>query len=260
MEDLLIRATMAGLLVALLAGPLGCFVVWQRLAYFGDTLAHSALLGVALSLLLHLPIAPGVLVLALLMAGALSYLHSNNDLAMDTILGMLAHVSLASGVLLLGLLSETHIDWLAWLFGDLLAVSWNGVIAMAGVTAVVLLCLGLCWKKFVLIAVDAEIAEVDGVNVGLYRTLLLLLMAATIATAIQVVGVLLVTALLIIPATAARNLASSPGSMAVYAIAIGALATLGGLAASYNFDVSVGPAIVVIAFGFFLLSLALRRA
>lgn len=260
MEDLLIRATTAGLLVALLAGPLGCFVVWQRLAYFGDTLAHSALLGVALSLLLHVPMAPGVLALALLMAAALSYLHSVNDLAMDTILGMLAHVSLASGVLLLGLLSETHIDWLAWLFGDLLAVSWGDILTMAGVTAAVLLCLGLCWKKFVLIAVDAEIAEVDGIKVGLYRTLLLLLMAATIATAIQVVGVLLVTALLIIPATAARNLASSPGSMAVYAIVIGALATLGGLAASYNFDVSVGPAIVVIAFAFFLLSLVLRRA
>lgn len=258
MEELLLRAVCAGLLVAVLTGPLGCFVVWQRMAYFGDTLAHSALLGVAISLYMEVPLGYGVLVCGIVIALALAWLHQHHALPMDTLLGILAHVALAGGVIVLGFVSHAHVDWLAYLFGDLLAVGWQDVQRMAIVTAVICTILLFCWRKLVIIAVDQEIAGVDGINVQVYRVILLVLMAATIATAIQVVGVLLVTALLIIPATTARNITRSPRQMAFAAIMIGCVATLAGIAASYNVDVSVGPAIVMAAFLMFSASLALR--
>ncbi len=258
MEELLLRALCAGLMIAILAGPLGCFVVWQRMAYFGDTLAHSALLGVGISLLLHLPVGVGVLACAIIIALILARLHQSHSLPMDSLLGILAHVSLAAGVILLGFVGDAHIDWLAYLFGDLLAVDWLDLQRMAVVAAVIITVLIICWRKLLIISIDPELAEVDGVAVHFYRTLLLVLMAATIATAIQVVGVLLVTALLIIPATAARNISGSPTQMALSAIVIGCIATVVGIAASYSIDVSVGPAIVMAAFILFIFSLSLR--
>ena len=258
MEELLLRAVCAGLLIAALAGPLGCFVVWQRMAYFGDTLAHSALLGIGLSLLIHIPLGIGVLLCAIIIALLLSWLHQHHSLPMDALLGILAHVSLAAGVIVLGFVGDSHIDWLSYLFGDLLAVTWGDLIRMACVAVVIGTALLFSWRKLLIISIDPELAEVDGIAVSFYRSLLLVLMAATIATAIQVVGVLLVTALLIIPATAARNFSGSPSQMALSAIVIGCLATVGGVAASYTVDVSVGPAIVLVAFLLFVLSLGLR--
>lgn len=258
MEELLLRAMCAGLMIAVLAGPLGCFVVWQRMAYFGDTLAHSALLGVGVSLLLHLPVGIGVLACAIGIALILARLHQHHSLPMDSVLGILAHVSLAAGVILLGFVGDAHIDWLAYLFGDLLAVDWQDLQRMGAVAVVILAVLAICWRKLLMISIDPELAAVDGVAVHFYRGLLLVLMAATIASAIQVVGVLLVTALLIIPATAARNFSGSPTQMAFLAIVIGCLSTAAGIGASYSIDVSVGPAIVMAAFILFVFSLGLR--
>ncbi|MGI9294910.1 MAG: metal ABC transporter permease [Pseudomonadales bacterium] len=258
MEELILRALGAGLLVALITGPMGCFVIWQRMAYFGDTLAHSALLGIALSLLLAVDTGLTVLVGAICIALLLAWMESNSRIPLDTVLGMVAHVALAGGVILLGLTQQGQIDWLAYLFGDLLAVNWRQVLQTALLGALVLAVVIACWRKFVALAVDRDLAQAEGLAVKRYQTLLLVLMAITVTTAMQIVGVLLVTALLIIPAAAARHLANTPGQMAVFASIIGCLGVLAGVAASYYADIAAGPAIVVASFTIYLLA-SLRR-
>ncbi len=258
MEELLLRALSASLLLAVLTGPLGCFVVWHRMAYFGDTIAHSALLGIGISLMLHVQLGTGVLLCAVVIAIVLAWLFNRYGYSLDSLLGIFAHVALAAGVVLLSFVEDNHIDWLAYLFGDLLSISWTDVQSMAVISGALLLLTFLGWRRFVLLSVNAELAEVDGLNTSLYRGLLMVLIAATIALAIKLVGVLLVTALLIIPAATARNLSRSPRQMAILAMLFGSLASLGGLTASYTIDVSTGPAIVLTAFVVFVLSLPLR--
>lgn len=259
MEELILRALSAGLLVAVITGPMGCFVIWQRMAYFGDTLAHSALLGIALSLLLAIDTNLTVLVGGICIALLLAWTESSSRIPLDTVLGMVAHVALAGGVILMGLTQQGQIDWLAYLFGDLLAVSWREVIQTALLGGVVLTTVVVCWRKFVALAVDRDLAQAEGLAVRRYQTLLLVLMAITATTAMQIVGVLLVTALLIIPAAAARQLASTPSQMAVYASIIGCLGVLAGVAASYFADIATGPAIVVASFAIYLLA-SLKRS
>lgn len=254
MDELLLRALSAGVLVALMTGPLGCFVVWQRMAYFGDTLAHSALLGIGISLFLQVPVSMGVLGFAIALAIVLAWLHHSNGMALDTLLGIIAHATLALGAISLSILSDGQVDWLSYLFGDLLSVSWPDLLNMSAIAIIVLAILVINWRKFVMIAVDAELAKVDGIAIWRNQALLLVLIAATIATAIQVVGVLLVTALLIIPAAAARNLSRSPTQMVAGAMGIGVLSAACGVATSYSVDVSVGPAIVLVAFAVFCLT------
>ncbi len=251
MEELLLRALCAGVIVALMTGPLGCFVVWQRMAYFGDTLAHSALLGIGISLFMQVPVSIGVLGFAVAIAVVLAWLHHSSGMALDTLLGIIAHATLALGAISLSILSDGQVDWLSYLFGDLLSVSWQDLIAMSAIATVVLVILYMNWRKFVMIAIDAELAKVDGIAIWRNQALLLVLIAATIATAIQVVGVLLVTALLIIPAAAARNLSRSPRQMVLGAMGIGVISAACGVGTSYSVDVSVGPAIVLVAFAFF---------
>lgn len=259
MEELVLRMAVAAGLLSLVAGPLGCFVVWQRMAYFGDTLAHSALLGIGFSLILHLPYQVGTLLAAALIAVLLAAFTKQSKHSEDTVLGLLAHVSLAGGVVLLGVLGQQHIDWMSYLFGDLLSVSWQDIGAMLAIEIVILCLLAKFWNALIRVAIDSELAQVDGLAVERLRLLLLLLIAATVASAIQVVGVLLVTALLIIPAAAARNLSSTPQQMAMWSIAVGALGSLGGISLSYAADISVGPAIVLSAFAIFLFSEFNRR-
>ncbi len=259
MEELILRALGAGLLVAMITGPMGCFVIWQRMAYFGDTLAHSALLGIALSLLLAIDTGLTVLVGAICIALLLAWMETSRQLPLDTVLGMVAHVTLAAGVILLGLTQQGQIDWLAYLFGDLLAVSWRQVLQTALLGGVVLALVCACWSKFVALAVDSDLAQAEGLAVKRYQTVLLVLMAITATTAMQVVGVLLVTALLIIPAAAARHIAKTPAQMALFASFIGCLGVLAGVAASYYADIAAGPAIVVASFCLYLLT-SLKRA
>lgn len=259
MDLLLVKALVAGWAIAVLAGPMGSFVVWQRMAYFGDTLAHSALLGVGLSLILQSDLSTTVLFSSALIAVFLAQLATKTRMAMDTLLGISSHAALAAGVILINLSDSPQVDWTAYLFGDLLALSWSELQWIALLAVSVLLCLTFFWKPLVSIAVDAELAKVEGVNVTGLQTLLLVLIALTVASAMQLVGVLLITALLIIPAATARQWAQTPLQMALIASAIGVTAVTGGLFISYYIDVSAGPAVVVLAFALFLLSLPFKR-
>jgi zinc transport system permease protein len=247
MDDFLIRALLAGLGVALAAGPLGCFVVWRRMAYFGDALAHSALLGVALAAALQVNLLLGVVAFSLTLAAGLVALERQRLLAADTLLGILAHGGLALGLIALSFMHGVRIDLLSLLFGDILAASQGDLALLAAALILVLGALVALWRPLLAASVQAELAAVEGVRVGGTKLAFTLLLAALVGVGMKVVGVMLIVALLIVPAAAARRLARTPEQMAVGASGLGALAVALGLWGSLQWDVPSGPAIVTAA-------------
>ena len=258
MADFIVRALLAGIMLALIAGPLGCFIVWRRMAYFGDTLAHSALLGLALGLLLEINMQLAVVVVCCGLAVLLVTMEKNKSLATDTVLGILAHSALALGLVMLSFTS-IQIDLMAYLFGDLLTVSSTELIWIAGGSLCTLLTLLIFWNKLLAISLHQELAQVEGLNVNGLRLLLMLVMALVIAVSMKIVGVLLITSLLIIPPATARHFASSPEQMAAGASLAGCLAVGGGFAASLFWNTPPGPSIVVMSAMLFMLSTSVKR-
>ncbi len=259
MPDFLLNALLAGLALALVAGPLGSFVVWRRMAYFGDTLAHAALLGVAVGLLLDVSPALAVTVGCVLLAVLLVTLQQRQPLAADTLLGILAPSTLSLGLVVLSFNREVRIDLLGYLFGDLLAVGPSDLLWIVAGSALVLACLLALWRQLLAVTVHEELAQVEGLPVAGLRLALVLLIALVIAVAMKIVGVLLITSLLIIPAAAAQRHSRTPEQMAIGASLLGMLAVGGGLSLSWFEDTPAGPSIVVCAASLFLLSLALPR-
>jgi len=257
-DDFFIRALLAGVGVAAVAGPLGCFVVWRKMAYFGDTLAHAALLGVALSLLLDVNVTLAVFVVATFVALLLLALQSRSSLSPD---GLLSHGSLALGLLALAFMTWVRMDLMGLLFGDLLAVSKSDLaVVYLGGTAV-LLTLLWAWKPLFAITVHRDLAVAEGINANAYDVLMMALLAAVVAVSIKIAGVMLITSLLIIPAGAARLVANGPRLMAIFAIVFGAISVVAGLLTSLRWDTPSGPSIVASALVLFLvcLSLPLKR-
>jgi zinc transport system permease protein len=244
--DFLVRAALAGLGVALAAGPLGCFVVWRRMAYFGDATAHASLLGVTLALALELPVALGVAGAALAMALAVSA-ATGRTYAMDTMLGVASHGALAVGLVAVSFLAGVRVDLMGYLFGDILAVTRTDLAVIWGGAALVLALLAWRWRRLILTTLNADLAAASGVSAERERLILTVALAILVAVALKVVGVLLITAMLIIPAAAARVFARTPEAMAVLAVALGAGAALAGLWGSVRFDTPTGPSIVVAA-------------
>lgn len=242
----MMRATLAGIGVAFAAAPLGCFVVWRRMAYFGDATAHAAILGVALSLTFQMSIFTGALAVALVMALTVSLL-AGRGYAMDTLLGVLAHSALAFGLVAVSFLSGVRIDLMAYLFGDILAVSRSDLIVIWGGAVLVVALIVWRWAQLLTATLNEELAYASGFDPRREQLILTLSLAVTVAVAIKVVGVLLIAAMLIIPAAAARNLARSPETMALIAAGIGALSAITGLRAAYVFDTPAGPSIVCVA-------------
>ncbi len=259
MLDLLFRALFGGLGVAAVAGPLGAFVVWRRMAYFGDTLAHSALLGVALGLLFDINLNLAVVVLCVGLALVLVTLQKKHIIATDTLLGILAHSSLSLGLVAVSFLDNIRIDLMAYLFGDLLAISTTDLYWIYIGGAVVLLLLTLFWKPLLAMTVNEELAKVEGYPVEAIRLLLMLLVALVIAVAMKIVGVLLITSLMIIPAATARRVSNSPVQMATMASLIGCVSVGSGLWASYQWDTPAGPSVVVCAALLFLFIYSLPK-
>ncbi len=253
LDSFLVRAALAGLGVALAAAPLGCFVVWRRMAYFGDATAHAAILGVALALAFSLPIFPAVLAVALIMALIVTQL-SGRGYAMDTLLGVMAHSALAVGLVAVSLIEGVRIDLMAYLFGDILAVSRTDLVVIWGGAGVVLGLLWWRWSALLTATLNPDLAYAAGIHPKREELVLTLALALVIAVAIKVVGVLLIASLLIIPAAAARPFAQTPERMALVAALIGGTAALGGLALAYFYDTPTGPTIVCTAFALFALS------
>ena len=254
LDDFFIRAVLAGIGLALVTGPAGCFIVWRRLAYFGETIAHSALLGVAIAIVVDLHLALGIFAIASAIVLAMFYLERRDTLPTDTLLGLMSHGGLALGLVILSFFPDMRLDLHALLFGDILAVArmdlaviWVGGAAALGV-------LGWIWRPLLAATVSPDLATVAGLRPERARLIFGILVAAVIAAAIKIVGVLLIVALLIIPAATVRRFASSPERTAAGAAAMGVAAVAGGLLASANLDTPSGPSIVVVALALFILT------
>lgn len=254
-DDFFMRALIAGIGFALVTGPLGCFIVWRRMAYFGDTMAHSALLGVALSFVFNLNLMVGVIAVALMVSFALLILEKRQSLSADALLGILSHSTLALGLVIVSLMTSVRIDLMGLLFGDILAVTSTDIQMVYGLGAVVLAILIWFWRPLVAATVNVELAQAENMKPQRSRFILMVLLALLIAIAMKIVGILLITALLIIPAATARRFAATPEVMAVLASILGVVAVIGGLYGSLQYDTPSGPSIVVAALIIFLISL-----
>lgn len=264
MTDFIVRALIAGLCIAAIAGPLGSFVVWRRMSYFGDTLAHSALLGIALGILMDINMQIAIVFSSLLFAALLIVLQRRKTLSTDTLLGILAHATLAFGLLILSLSQLVQVNLMGYLFGDLLTIATSDLYWIGASSALVGVLLYLFWNPLLSITVHEDIAQVEGVSVTWLHVLMVMMVALLIAVSMKIVGVLLITSLLIIPPATARRLARSPEQMALGASIIGCLSVCSGLLLSFMADTPAGPSIVASGCVFFLLiylapSLSTRR-
>ena len=258
LDDFLVRAGLAGVGLACATGPLGSLVVWRRMAYFGDATAHAAILGVAMALAAGLPVVVGTLVVSLAMAVTVATLAARGW-AMDTTLGVLAHSALALGLVAISFLPNVRSDLSGLLFGDILAVSRGDLALIWGGSALVVGLLVWRWQALVTATVSEDLAHASGINPDRERLVLTLALALVVAVALKIVGALLIAAMLIIPAAAARGLSRSPEAMAVLAVVIGAAASLLGLQMSLWQDTPAGPSIITAAAGVFVLSALFGR-
>ncbi len=259
MIELLLPGWLAGIMLACAAGPLGSFVVWRRMSYFGDTLAHASLLGVAFGLLLDVNPFYAVIVVTLLLAAGLVWLDQRPPLAIDPLRGIMAHSALSLGLVVVSLMSNIRVDLMAYLFGDLLAVTPEDLIAIA-VGVVVLAILLWQWRNLLAMTVSPDLAFVDGVKLQRVKLLLMLVTALTIGVAMKFVGALIITSLLIIPAATARRFARTPEQMAGVAVIIGMIAVTGGLTFSAFYDTPAGPSVVLSAAVLFIFSMMKKTA
>jgi zinc transport system permease protein len=256
-EPFFIRALAAGLGLAVVAAPLGCFVVWRRMAYFGETLAQASLIGVALGLMLHIDLTVAVAIAVVAMAGLLIVLQRQTLVPVDSLLGTMHYVALALGIIATSALAGPTVDVMGYLFGDVLAVSNGDLVLLYGGGAVILAVLWMLWTPLLRASIHPDLAAAEGVPVARMRLAFTLLVAVAIAFSIKVVGALLAIAFLIIPAVAARPLSTTAEGMAILAIAVAAISVVLGLWLSSAYDISTGPAIVVVMAAFALSTLTL---
>jgi zinc transport system permease protein len=255
MDDFVIRALIAGLAIAVIAGPLGCFVVWRHMAFFGATIAHSALLGIALGIVLGINVTIGLFAVGAVVALILVTAEGRRWMAADTLLSILAHTALAAGIVVLGFLEGVRVDLMGYLFGDILAVGRHDLWVIGTVAAGGLLALCALWRPLLKITLHEEMAAIEGVRIIPVRVGFMLLLALVVAVSLKVIGILLVTALLVIPAAAARRFSGTPETMAVLASGLGCASVALGLVGSAQWDLPTGAAIVIAAAALFILGL-----
>jgi zinc transport system permease protein len=258
-DDFLIRILTSGLLISLISGPIGCLLIWRKLAFFGDAVAHSSLLGIAIGVALGIDIRVGVLSFSLLLALSMGISRRHSPLSPDTRLALLSHGALACGLIAISFFPHLRGDLNSFLFGDLLALSQTDLLHIALLGCCALIILGFYWNRFLTLILSEDIAFVEGQNTLLTRLLFFMLVGIFVAIAAKAIGVLLMTALLVIPAAAARALARSPLQMAFMASFISALSFLMGFGISYHFDLPVAATIVVCALLFFMAISLIRR-
>ena len=254
-DDFFIRALVAGVGIAIVVGPLGCFVIWRRLSYFGDTLSHSALLGVTLAYSFSLNISLSVFIISAVVALLLINLQKRTKLAGDSLLGLLAHSTLAIGLVLIGFLSYIRFDLMGLLFGDILAVTIEDIALVWVGGSVILGILYFIWKSLFSATVNYDLSAAEGMKPEVSNFIFTLLLAGVIALSIKMIGALLITGLLLIPAATARNISNSPNQMVFLATLVGIISVIAGLFTSLELNTSSGPTIIVVALILFIISL-----
>ena len=259
LDDFFVRALIAGIGVAIVTGPLGCFVVWRRLSYFGDTLSHSALLGVTLAFSLSINISLSVFFVSGIIALLLLSLQKRTKLPSDALLGMLAHSSIAVGLVIVGFLTFIRFDIMGLLFGDILSVTKNDIFIVWFGGTLILIVLYSIWKSLFAATVNYDLAAAEGMKPDRSNIIFTLLLAGVIAISIKMIGVLLITGLLIMPPAMARNLSSNPRQMVFLSILGGVTAVVAGLFSSLEFNTASGPSIIVVALMLFIISLFMPK-
>ena len=241
---LLLPAWIMGTLLVFLTAPLGCLMLWRRMSFFADTMAHGTLLGVALAPLLSLPLWIGVTFTAILLVAVLWVLHDPR-LPNDALLALCSATLLCSGLLLIQHLPELRSELLSYLFGDLLTIEWIDLPVFAVIIGIALAILYKNWQAQIQIAIDPDIAVSEGINAKWQRLIFMLLLALFTVLALRAVGSMLMGALLVIPALAARLLSHSPKQMVIAAFIIGQIGITVGLWSSAGLDTSTGLTIVL---------------
>ena len=259
-DDFFTRALIAGIGIAIVTGPLGCLVIWRRLSYFGDTLAHSALLGVTLAYAFSFNISLSVFIISGTVALLLISLQKRTKLAGDSLLGLLAHSSLAIGLVLIGFLSSIRFDLMGLLFGDILAVTTQDILIIWFGGLIILVILFYIWKSIFAATVNYDLAAAEGMKPDLSNFIFTILLAGVIAISIKMIGALLITGLLLIPAATARSLSNNPFQMVILSILIGITSVITGLFGSLELNTASGPSIVVAALVLFILSISFNRS
>lgn len=259
MEDFIIRAALAAIGISIIAGSLGCFVIWKRMSYFSESISHSALLGVSLGLISGLGLHFGLLIVGMIFAILIVILQQRQFLSNDAILGIFSHVALSLGIVILALVGGANTDYFSLLFGDILSISNQDIVWIYTVLIVVGGLLSLFWQRLLLLTLNEELGVANGLNKLAYQLLFMLMIALTVSVSVQIVGVLLITSLLIIPPATARAFARSPAQMALLSIVISMIAVVMGLAGSMYYDTATGPAIVITLGILFLLSQILPK-
>ncbi|NNE62468.1 MAG: metal ABC transporter permease, partial [Gammaproteobacteria bacterium] len=229
LDDFVIRALIAGLLMVSIAAPMGCLMVWQRLAFLSDTLGHAAVLGVGIGIGLQLHPMLGVLAVVLLIVLSLSRVNSLNNALSETTLAIISHSGLAAGIILLGTLPNQNISLESILFGDLLATSTSDLMMIAITVAVLVFLLLHHWRSFVAVSVSREIAQAEGIEVKKTQFLMYLMIAMLVAVMMKVMGVLLIAAALVIPTSCARLVSRSPEQMVLFSAIFGIGSLAGGM-------------------------------
>ncbi|VFP79837.1 zinc ABC transporter permease subunit ZnuB [Candidatus Erwinia haradaeae] len=255
MIELLLPGWLTGIFLTIITGPLGSFIIWRRMSYFGDTLAHTSLLGVACGLLFNINPFYAVIIITLLLTLILVWLERYAELSIDTLLGILAHSSLSLGLVLVSLMSNIHIDLITYLFGDLLAITLSDLWMIIIGVLFILFILVWNWRQLLSLTVNAELAQIDGINIQRTKMILMLITALTIGISMKFIGALIITSLLIIPAATARRFARSPEQMAIFAIIIGILSITIGLSFSAFYNTPAGPSVVLGSAIIFILSI-----
>ena len=257
-DSYILNALYAGICVSLIGGGLGCFVIWKRMAYFGDSLSHSSLLGIALGIALGINTTIGTFIICCLFAVLLVYLQSKRILSNDTLLGILAHSSLSIGIVSISLLNK-RVNLDSYLFGDILTVTSSELLWFVFATIFVLIVLSLIWNKLVLLTINENIAKAEKVNTNLIWGVFLTLLIIFVATCVKIVGILLVTSMLIIPAASAKQISKSPVQMAIFSSLIGIFSIILGLYSSILFDTPTGPTIIMTLVIIFIVMFPIAR-
>jgi zinc transport system permease protein len=258
MDEFILYALLAGLGVTAVAGPMGSFILWRRMSFFGDTLAHASLLGVALGLMLGITdLTIGVIIVCIGAAAFLVVLQNRTRLGNDALLGILSHGTLAAGLVAVSFMDNVQLDLMGFLFGDILSVTLTDLTWIYITSGLSILILFTIWNQLLSITIHEDLARAEGIKVTQINLLFMILIALVVAAAMKVVGILLIAALLVVPASAARHYAKTPEQMAALATLLGSMSVIGGLGMSLAYDTPTGPSIVVVALILFLVSITL---
>lgn len=257
--DFMQHAIIAGLLVSIASGIIGSLIVVNRMVFLAGGIAHTAYGGIGIAIYFNLPIFLGASVFSVVAALLMAYITLHQRNRIDTFIGLIWAVGMAIGVILVDLSQGYNVDLISYLFGSILAVSQNDLYYMGILLVLIIAIVSLYYRDILAVSYDSEYANLRGINVPLFFTIILVLSALTIVIAIKVVGLILVIALLTIPIYIAEKISTSLGQMMLYSGLLSSFFTMVGLHFSYTFDLTSGASIILVSALFLIIFIFLKK-